>query len=577
MENPRMIQNWPVPPGKHGTQNKVPSTILYQDKHKVGEWGFTCGNHRDMVEWFKTLLEEESLKSMLVMSKEKKVTPLFSTVEEVREIYGDYMKCLYQHISRKLQEDNKSWKRQTVEFAFSLPPAFGTIDVSNALMEHIKRAGFGSGGKRHRVLWGLSEPQASAVYTAKKANVSFKKKDIILVCDAGGGTTDLALLRQEGTEDLVSFTELSISRGNMIGSTDIDRAFEEMVEERLSKAKDLSCLNDAANIMMHSDEFQTWKHSFGKIEESQFGMAKIPVPIILEGTITDEAAGVSDGKMKFSHEDFCSLFDPQVDDIITSIKLMIDEATDENTGNNPDYLVLSGGLGSSAYVWQRVKEAFPNLKVIVAEADEPQLAVAKGLVLDRMHMAKLGKAALRVRKARASYGVVTRERYDKRSHSGKQPTVSTLDGELWIEDEIKWVIRKGNNIDAEQSGKNHGFSRAFTNRGKPGIVRRELVICHNDKDRLPTSRDNADIFTLCHIESDLSKIDSRHIIERQGRKPFWKFWRKALTYYEIKYAVKFVIGSMDARFEIWIGDQEYAKKNSFKVDWENEGTRSSLK
>ncbi|KAI0435825.1 hypothetical protein F4803DRAFT_557599 [Xylaria telfairii] len=177
-----------------------------------------------------------------------------------------------------------------------------------------------------------------------------------------------------------------------------------------------------------------------------------------------------------------------------------------------------------------------------------QLAVAKGLVLDRMQMAKLGKAALRSRKVRASYGVVTRERYNKHSHLGKQPTLSTIDGELWIEGEIKWVMRKGDNIETEKSGKDHGFSHAFRAGGKLGAVRRELVIRHKDRDQLPTGRDNADVFTLCHIEPDLSTVDSKYIVERQCRKSPLKFWKQAPSYYEIKYAVNFVIGSMDARF-----------------------------
>lgn len=51
-----------------------------------------------------------------------------------------------------------------------------------------------------------------------------------------------------------------------------------------------------------------------------------------------------------------------------------------------DYLVLSGGLGSSAYVQKRLKEvltganahsAAPSLKVIVASNDEPYVSVTE--------------------------------------------------------------------------------------------------------------------------------------------------------------------------------------------------------
>ncbi|KAJ2989638.1 hypothetical protein NUW58_g3369 [Xylaria curta] len=601
MDSPRMIQEWPLPPEKHGTQKKVPSTILYGDKKAVKEWGFTCNDHRDTVEWFKRYLEEDSLKSMLKTFKDENETPPFETVKQVRAIYGDYMKCLYKHISEQLQR-NEEWNDKTVEFVFSLPATFRTLEVSNALMGQIKKAGFGSGGRKHFVSWGLSEPQASAVYTAKETEISFKRGDIILVCDAGGGTTDLALLEQQGDDEVVALKELSVIQGNNIGSTNIDLAFLKMVKERLEKDPKLKLAKNAATIMMHSDEFQTWKHEFGKTKEAEFRMARVTVPIV-SGRTASRDADISDGKMKFSYADFRSLFDPEVDGIIQFIKGMINQVTKINSKNTPvgililckaknsstrhvleveadakqnqNYLVLSGGLGSSAYVQQRIKEAFPNPKVVVAEADEPQLAVVKGLVLDRKQRAKSGSAALRIRKARASYGVVTQVRYDKKVHSGLRPTISELDGERWIENQISWVIRKGDDIDSEQSGKTHGFSKAARKRNNPWISKRELVISHQDKDQLPTNKDDVDVFVLCTVESDLSGVDSEYIHKRTGKRS--GLFKPAPKYYEIPYAIKFVVGAIDARFELWVGEREYAKKNSFRVDWEDQGLRSSSK
>ncbi|GAB1316509.1 Actin-like ATPase domain-containing protein [Madurella fahalii] len=573
MDSPRMIQEWPLPPEKRGTHNKVPSTILYGNNHTVKEWGFTCNNHRDTVEWFKRYLEEKTLKSMLEKLNNANVKPPFETLEQVRRVYGDYMKCLYQHISDYLQK-NDGWNNKTVEFVFSLPATFRSLEVSNALMQQIKKAGFGSGGKKHRVSWGLSEPQASAVYTAKEVNVTFSQGNIILVCDAGGGTTDLALLQQHGDDDVVDLRELAIIQGNNIGSTNIDLAFGDMVKKRLAKERKLTFQKNAASIMMHSDEFQTWKHEFGKTKESQFGTARVTVPIVSGGT-SSTAAGISDGKMNFSHKDFRSLFDPEVEGIIKSIRDMIDTVAKTDPNKKPDYLVLSGGLGSSAYVQQRVKEAFPDPKVVVADADEPQLAVVKGLVLDRKQKAKAGRSALRVRKARASYGVVTRERYDKNLHAGKRPVRSDLDGELYVDGQVKWVIKKGDDIDAENGGKWHGFSKVFNNCKHPGISKRELVICHKDRDALPISVDGVDVFTLCTVESDLSEVDPGHIRKKAVKKSGFGLLKRATFYYEIEYEVKFVVGAIDARFELWIGEQEYAGKNSFKVDWEDEGLRSS--
>lgn len=66
------------------------------------------------------------------------------------------------------------------------------------------------------------------------------------------------------------------------------------------------------------------------------------------------------------------------------------------------------------------------------------------MVLDRKHRAKSGKSALRFRKARASYGVITEERYDKRleAHAGKHPVISKIDGCEMVENRVVWVIKK---------------------------------------------------------------------------------------------------------------------------------------
>ncbi|KAI3327427.1 hypothetical protein F4824DRAFT_484919, partial [Ustulina deusta] len=220
----------------------------------------------------------------------------------------------------------------------------------------------------------------------------------------------------------------------------------------------------------------------------------------------------------------------------------------------------------------RIKEAFPNPRVVVAEADEPQLAVVKGLVLDRKQREKFGKAALTVRKARASYGVVTSVRYHEKAHSGLRWAISELDGHRWVDNQISWVIRK-------QSGKTHGFSKASRNRDNKWISKRELVISHQDRNQLPKNKDDVNVFTLCTVESDLSEVDSEYIQLKTGKRPDWykRPFKKTPEYYEIRYAIKFVVGAIDARFELWVGNQQYAKKNSFKVDWEDQGLKSASK
>ncbi|VBB79460.1 Putative protein of unknown function [Podospora comata] len=585
-ESPRMIQQWPLPDQKSGTHNKVPSTLLYDHKHDVPTaWGFTCNNHEKTVEWFKRYLDEKYLKIMIQRARENGDEPEFETIEQVRKYYRDYMERLYKHISRTLQK-NEEWRHKKVEFVFSLPATFQSLEISDALMKEIKKAGFGTGGKNHSVSWGLSEPQAAAVYTAKDGDITFRTGDVILTCDAGGGTTDFALLEQCGTAEIAELRERAIVQGINIGSTNIDLAFAKMVHGRLALARadtnagrsHLVFHRNAEDTMMHSEEFQTWKHEFGNFSEAQFRTPRITVPIRSGGT-SSTLARITDGKMNFSYSDFQGLFDPEVEGIINAIRQMLEHG-DKAGVPRPKYFILSGGLGSSAYVQQKIREAFPlPIKVVAADGDEPPLAVAKGLVLDRKQKARHGKPVLGVRKARVSYGVVTQEKWDPHRHEEWEKIQSGLDGEYVVENRIKWVIKKGQDINTQEGVRCQGFSKAFNNRHHPGVSRRELVICHRDKDGLPSSKTDVDVFSLCTVESDLSTVDRRHIethtryVKRPGI--FGRLTKEKQEYYEIKYDVCFVVGALDARFEMWIDDKQYADKNSFMIEWEEEGLKST--
>ncbi|KAK4223934.1 hypothetical protein QBC38DRAFT_486593 [Podospora fimiseda] len=600
MDSHKLIQTWP---GKHGFHRKVPSTILYdKEKKTVKSWGFATNDNLDTVDWFKRHLDEKSLSNMLAKNNNRKEGPVkvqYETVDEVRKIYRDYMKNLYEHIKAQLTR-NEPWTDKTVDFVFSLPATFRSLEISTALMKQLKEAGFGSGGRRkgmHRVSWGLSEPQAAAVFTAKEVSVTLKKRDIILVCDAGGGTTDLALLEQHGENGFCDLREIAPVQGRDIGSTNIDLAFAALVKKRLAKAAGkLEFDKNAVTIMMLSDEFQGWKRAFGNVKEEQFGTVRVSVPI-LKGGSSNAEAGITDNKMNFTHKEFQSLFDPEVDSIIKAIQAQINKAAATQPAKRPNYIVLSGGLGSSAYVQQKVAAAFPNPRVIVADNDDPQLSVVKGLILDRKQRDRQGVSALSVRKARASYGVVTSERYDKTNpdHKLLPRSISEMDNEEIVTGLIVWVIKKGQDIDAtDDPEKKHKFYYSFKGTDSPGKSKRELVICHLDGDKLPVRKGDVDIFPLCTVESDLSKVPKNYIETRtvrmggngdDGSDSRWRLGGllrgrtkpPRTEYREIPYDVKFVVGAIDAKFELWVGNEEFAGKNSFKVEWIPEGLKSSGK
>ena len=220
-------------------------------------------------------------------------------VDEVKRYYKDYMQCLYAHISEEIQGKTGSWLDKRVVFIFSLPCTFKKPSIAQALRTLLRDSGFGEEGEKHNVEFGLTEPEASAVFTIKDTAVQFQEGTTILVCDAGGGTTDLAVLQTVSKgDDRPELSVLVVVEGKNVGSTNIDKAFENLVDERLLAAG-LALGDNTAWYMMHSSEFLLWKRIFGHDDSNDLESFPVPVPGV-QSNFHSIQANILNGKMRFS-------------------------------------------------------------------------------------------------------------------------------------------------------------------------------------------------------------------------------------------------------------------------------------
>ena len=309
MALPRVIQGWPGKPGE--SHNKVPSTIFYSpanpfvdDLHSpanlfVKDWGFLCQHTDGKKEWFKRYLDPERLQSIASMGQGQTRSHDLPAFSEVRKWFKDYMVCLYKHISTTIQSTTGRWEAKRIEFVFSLPCTFNELSIPRDIRDLLVEAGFEAGGAQHKVDIGLTEPEAAAVYTLKDTAVAYQVGETVLVCDAGGGTTDLAILEIVGHQNgQMELQELTVVEGQNVGSTSIDIAFEKMVEERL-KFVYPKLDEQTAWSMMHGAEYIAWKCNFGELDS--LGLRTFAVTIPTVGTdFNDESARIRNGKMRFS-------------------------------------------------------------------------------------------------------------------------------------------------------------------------------------------------------------------------------------------------------------------------------------
>ncbi|KAL9117810.1 MAG: hypothetical protein Q9187_005647 [Circinaria calcarea] len=305
MPQPKVIQRWPGKPNEH--QNKTPTTILYPNIQRASrgawlggmlsrperqeekiQWGFQCQHSEGKKEWFKRRLDPEYTESDRVEED-----------SEVRTWFRDYMSCLYAHLCETLQGYTGDWTQKRVVFTFSVPCTFKKASIIETFRNLLQEAGFCKGGAQHTIEIGLTEPEAAAVYTAKEAGLTFEAGNVMLVCDAGGGTTDVAILENTGSDGgQPALEELAVVEGTNIGSTNIDLAFKRLVEERL-KSMHPKLDEGTAWTMMHSADWANWKCSFGHKDTEQLNSFNIKVPLI-NSNVNNKAAKIKEGKMVFS-------------------------------------------------------------------------------------------------------------------------------------------------------------------------------------------------------------------------------------------------------------------------------------
>lgn len=175
-KTPKIIQQWP---GRaQANENKVPTVLVYPSNSKIpSSWGFKSeerseqyGEDRHYKEWFKTCLDPQRFNR----EKEKGDNALFSSMEDVEDLYRDYLRELYQHIRSHLGRPvtGRDWRETSVEFLFSVPTTWEDPTIRR-FASITREAGFGSEAM-HRVSTSLTEAEAAAVAAVTEEPGIFK-------------------------------------------------------------------------------------------------------------------------------------------------------------------------------------------------------------------------------------------------------------------------------------------------------------------------------------------------------------------------------------------------------------------
>ena len=255
----------------------------------------------------------------------------------------------------------------------------------------------------------LEEPQAVCYdwLRRKAGNIkqALENVHLLLVCDVGGGTTDLTLIKVEEGKDEPKLTRIGVGDHLMLGGDNIDLALAHLAEQRITKgekklsAADLSQLLEQCRIaketLLAEDAPEKvnvtllggGSRLIGGSRSAQLDKKEVR-EIALDGffplsKLTDlpdrKRSGVVEFGLPYAAE-------PAISKHIAAFLKIHSDAAAEALGhesNVPDAILLNGGVFRSKPITQRTIDlinSWSEQQPVLLENQHPELSVAFGAV-----------------------------------------------------------------------------------------------------------------------------------------------------------------------------------------------------
>ncbi|KAJ5734832.1 hypothetical protein N7533_013235 [Penicillium manginii] len=544
MASPKTIQRWPGKlPGE--LANKVPTCIQYEEgTDKVKNWGFGCDHEEDAAdiqEFFKLHLAPNYRGNY----------PGEPSRQDAQRWFTDYIQCIYQHVVSHFNATIPQFSSRQVEFLFSVPTTWKDVRMVEETRALLKRA-VSAETQAHHVSIGLTEAEAAAVYAG---NEHYKEGDTLIVCDSGGGTTDVNVLKLiSSLGEPTRLEQLGQVEGQPIGSVFIDRHVHQIVSQNLEGIRDhlrYSPSETAWRII--TGRFQRFKCGFGS-EATSTPYLKLDIPGLDPGLDFPEK-NIFDSQLSIAWADIQKVFDTKID----AICVLLDDHMRQMSARYPfdqiKYLILSGGFGSSPYLRERLIQKYTETEsnnrsntseIQILVADEPQLVVVHGLVLDRVQQLKKGVITFGSRCSPMSYGIVCDKLYDAVKHISEPVRLDPRDKKTYVVDQIDWLVIQGTPIPYT------GLTKQFQLKMNPGQESQpwkvHIVMSSLPPEQLPQSLRQKGAHSVCHLDIITEGVD-RKLKNRHWYSMKPTFWRTVFD-------VKVVVGPADLSFQLWSKDKQ---------------------
>lgn len=181
----------------------------------------------------KLVQSAKSWLSHLGANRRDKILPLHAAALESRlspvEASANYLMHLRDAWNYLKAKGEANLELEEQEIVLTVPASFDET-ARTLTVEAAKLAGF-----NHVTL--LEEPQAAfyswIAQNEKKCSL-FAPKELILVCDVGGGTTDFSLIEANNLEEGLKFQRMAVGNHLLLGGDNIDIALARYIEQKMA-------------------------------------------------------------------------------------------------------------------------------------------------------------------------------------------------------------------------------------------------------------------------------------------------------------------------------------------------------
>ncbi|KAH8429101.1 Hsp70 family protein [Aspergillus melleus] len=549
-------------PSHNGTKHapKAPSAVAYpvhNPRAQKRRWGFQIQPGMTASSWMKFFLDDEASNELWALSTgpweraggalwiPDNKTPIEVIADLLREVYRCIMRALKDHVA-KVTRGN--YDGIPVEFWFAVPTTWSEIAKERTIKAAVQ-AGFdtGLGGYSAEIVL-IDEPHAAMtdiIAQASPTTYSIWAGDAILVCDCGGGTTDVVSYYIDEV-DPYSYSEISASSGAICGATTVQRALYTLMIERFGDAFIDAPLPLRAPGSLFMANFEECMAKFDGSDQSK---AQLPLRMESRG-YNPRWYNIRKAEVLLSADDLRGLFNPALSTICNLLsRQMVAAYNLPQRIHINQKIFLVGGFCLSPYVFQAISNRFAvNGATIVYRPDEAQLSMVRGAAI-------WGSGVLRpaTRVSHCHFGVEASMTMDN-FYTADYHYLSSLSSGRTATNTITWLVSKGVRY------KTDDFEDypIFLVHKYDDFSTKSCNVYSSTMDAAPVRLDHEGVRLTMPVICDLQKLDLESMPQRNINN---------CLFYLVECNVHVILGQSDGsiKLEVWAQNQVIGDNGSLNL------------